>query len=483
MNITEGNSGGKAMVGRKEECLVLEDAVNSGRPEFLALYGRRRVGKTYLVKEYFKDSFSFYATGVHGCNTRQQLKIFKEALVKYGDATQTVPKDWFEAFSRLEVLLQDKKTVRDYKSGRRVVFLDELPWMDTPRSDFKSALDYFWNSWGSSQKDLLLIICGSATSWIIDNVVKDTGGFYNRLTRQIRLMPFSLGECEQLLIANGLQMTRKQIIECYMILGGIPYYLNYLRSGLSLAQNIDILFFHENSPLKYEFKQLFSALFRHSDNYIAVVEKLAGQKGGMTRTELVKSKDIGGGKELTRCLEDLEQCGFIRKYHDFTRSSNSCVFQLVDPLCLFYLTFLRDGKIGSWMDYIGTPGYYNWCGLAFEKVGIQHIEQIKKALGISGVSCNCFAWRSKKTIPGAQIDLLIDRKDDVINVCEMKYSTEEYSIDADVAKDLIHKAEVLRMESRTKKAIWITMISFSGLKKNEHYNSVQSMISGDELFD
>lgn len=470
------------MVGRKEEINILEELLGSGRPEFLALYGRRRVGKTYLIKEFFNDTFSFYATGLQKSDRKQQLRAFKESLLKYGDTERTVPKDWFDAFSRLENLLDRKDVTREYKSGRRIVFLDELPWMDTAKSDFKSAFDYFWNSWGSSQKDLMLIMCGSATSWIINNIVKDTGGFYNRITRQIRLMPFDLYECEQLLTGNGLHLTKRQIIECYMILGGIPYYLNYLKPQYSIAQNIQMLFFQENSPLKYEFPQLFQALFHNAERYMTIIRELANKKSGMTRAELIEGGKVSEGKELTRCLEDLEQCGFIRKFSDFSSEKNGSHFQLMDPFCLFWLNFLEKGKDGSWLDFFDTPRYYNWCGLAFERVCFHHLRQIKQALGISGISSNVYAWKSKKSKPGAQIDLLIDRKDDVINLCEAKYSQEEFAIDAVYEKDLIRKREVFRNETGSKKALWITMITFSGLKKNPYRNEVVNEISSDVLF-
>ena len=470
------------MVGRKEEIEVLTDCLNSGKPEFVAVYGRRRVGKTYLIKEFFNDTFSFYATGVQKVTTGQQLRLFKESLVKYGDTVNTIPKNWFEAFSRLEKLLQANSVSKEYKTGRKVVFLDELPWMDTPKSDFRSALDYFWNSWGASQKDLLLIGCGSATSWIINHIVKDTGGFYNRLTRQIRLMPFNLSECEQLLESNGMQMTKKQIVESYMLFGGIPYYLNYLRPQYSLAQNVEMLFFKENSPLKFEFNQLFKSLFRNAKNYIDIVKELAKKKSGLTRTELLKTGKTVEGKELTKCLEELEQCGFLRKYNDFAMKKNGCHFQLVDSLCLFHLTFLDTGKIDSWIDFVGTPAYFAWGGFAFERVCFQHIPQIKKALGISGISAHEFAWMSKKTTPCAQVDLLIDRKDDVINVCEIKYTQNEYSIDADYEKELVHKVETFRTETKTKKSLCLTMISFSGLHKNKYSNIVLNELSSDALF-
>ncbi len=473
---------GTKMIGREYEKSVLQECLSSPRPEFLAVYGRRRVGKTFLIKEYFRESFAFYATGVSGLNTRQQLRVFHEALLNYGEQNRTIPKDWLEAFSRLEKLLSSPHVRREYQSGKRVVFLDELPWMDTARSDFKSALDYFWNSWGSSQADLILIVCGSATSWILNHIVRDTGGFYNRITRQIRLMPFCLEECEQLLSANGMRLTKRQVIECYMILGGIPYYLNYLTPQYSLSQNIDKLFFQENGPLRYEYAQLYSSLFKKPGNHLAIIEALASKRSGLTRTELQAVKDVPDGKELTKCLDELEQCGFIRKYTDFTRKNSGFIFQLIDPLTLFHLTWLKHQKISSWTDLLNTPAYYTWCGLAFERVCQLHTRQIKNALGILGVSSFEFAWKSRKQHPGAQIDLLIDRKDDVINLCEIKYASEEYAMDAACEKDLLYKAEAFRTETGTRKALLLTMITLNGLRKNEYRNIVAHEITGDDLF-
>ncbi len=470
------------MIGRKEEQSILRECLKSPRPEFLAVYGRRRVGKTYLIREFFHDCFSFYATGVVDLNTKKQLRVFHEALCKYGSSEKAAPKDWFEAFSRLEKLLSSPSVLRDYQSGKRVVFLDEMPWLDTARSDFKSALDYFWNSWGSAQKDLVFIVCGSATSWMIHNIVMNTGGLYNRLTRQIHLLPFSLRECELLLQSNGMPLNRRQMMECYMVFGGIPYYLNYLMPQLSLAQNIDILLFQENGPLRYEYNRMFASLFRKADHHMEIMEALSKKNSGMTRAELSREKNIPDGKELTRCLEELEQCGFIRKYSDYTRAKNSCIFQLSDPFTLFQLTWVQNRKLAAWIDFINTPAYYSWCGIAFERVCLLHTAQMKQALGISGVSSREYAWRSKKSSPGAQIDLLIDRKDDVINLCEMKYMQDEFVIDAAYEKDLLYKSEAFRKESGTQKAILLTMVTLNGVKRNVHKGIVVNEITGDDLF-
>ena len=243
-----------------------------------------------------------------------------------------------------------------------------------------------------------------------------------------------------------------------------------------------MLFFRENSPLKYEFNQLFSSLFKNAERYISIIREIYGRRSGVTRQEIINSGNTVSGKELTACLEDLEQCGFIRKYRNFSQKINGCHYQLIDPFCLFHLAFLEKDTVGSWIEFVNTPAYHNWCGLAFENVCLLHTDQIKKALGISGVFTQEFSWRSKNRSPGAQVDLLIDRKDDVINVCEIKYTQDEYSISASYEKELIQKLEVLRKESKTKKSLFLTMISFGGIKNNAHKNVVTCELTGEDLF-
>ena len=470
------------IVGREREKDIIERCLESNRPEFVVVYGRRRIGKTFLVREYFNGQFSFYSTGISGRKMSGQLKAFAESLVSYGDTEKTVPKDWFEAFSRLKKLLCTKTVHRDPASGKRVIFLDELPWMNTAKSDFVPALDYFWNSWGSSQEDLLLIVCGSATSWIINHLLKDKGGFHNRITKRIQLMPFSLEECSRLLENNGVQLTRSQIIECYMIFGGVPYYLNLLDSRLSLAQNVDELCFKPYGDLTDEYSELFSSLFKNPDKYMLVVEELAGSKRGKTRNELASDKKIGGGATLTGVLSDLEQCGFIRKYLDYTRPKNGAYYQLIDPFVLFCLRFLKGGKRISWMEYINTPGYNAWRGNAFEISCLNHIPQIKAALGISGVSTQEYAWRSRAFDPRAQIDLLIDRKDGIINLCEMKYTDAAFEMDKEEYEKLMSRLDVFQKETSPGKAIHLTLISVNGAKINKYSSVFQTQVSGDDLF-
>ena len=470
------------IIGREREIDTLTRCVGSKRPELLIVYGRRRVGKTFLIREYFHDRFSFYSTGIPDEKTRNQLKAFNESLMNYGDPVKTIPKDWFEAFRRLRALLEDDAIIRDPVSGKRVVFLDEVPWMDTARSDFKSAFDFFWNSWGSAQEDLLMIVCGSATSWIVNNILHDKGGFHNRVTKRLYLDAFTLRECEAFFAGNGIQLSREQVMESYMIFGGIPYYLNLYDSRLSLAQNVDALIFEERGDLHDEYDLLFRSLFRNADTHRKIIEVMSGKRSGLKRADLAGQSGITDGEGLTKALSELVQCGFVRKYTNLTTETNGCFYQITDPFVLFALNIANKRNIRSWQTFIKSPDYYAWRGNAFEILCLNHITQIKAALGISGIDSSEYSWRSRAKEGGAQIDLLIDRRDDMINLCEMKCTDKEFVIDKAYRKELLNKAEVFKAESGTKKSIHITMITSCGLKRNENTEIVQNIIEPDKLF-
>ena len=439
------------IIGRNREKDVLSKCLSSKRPEFVVVYGRRRVGKTFLIKEYFNGQFSFYATGLSDEKTKGQLKAFHASLQAYGCTEKKAPADWFEAFARLRALLETKDIYRDPVSNRRVVFLDELPWMDTARSDFRSGIEYFWNSWASSQEDLLLIVCGSATSWIIKHMLKERKGFHNRVTRRIRLLPFTLKECKELLEYNDIIMTRAQMIK--------PY-----------------------GDLKDEYTELFYSLFKKPEKHMAIIKTLAESKSGKTRQELTEVGAIGGGSVLTENLQELEQCGFIRRYTNYTKPSNGAYFQLVDPFVLFSLRFQGSGKQSSWMEYIHSPSYNAWRGNAFEICCVNHVPEIKAALGIAGVDTMEYAWRSETSEQGAQIDLLIDRKDGVINLCEMKFTDDAFEVDKVEYGKLMNRLSIFQKETQPRKAIHMTLITANGFSNGKYASVFQNVITGEQLF-
>ncbi len=469
-----------SIIGREEEKETLSECFHSNRPEFVALYGRRRVGKTFLIRKFFQDKFSFYATGVNSKTKGSKLETFKEALNAYGDSDETTPKTWFEAFSRLRKLLESKDCYKNPGTGKKVVFLDELPWMDSPRSEFKAALDYFWNVFGSMQDDLLLIVCGSATSWIINNIMKDTGGFYNRLTNQIHLSPFHLKECQEFAKRKKLDYDEMTLLKAYMAFGGVPYYWNLLSPAKSLDQEIDRLCFQENGTLHFEFQNLFRSLFSMKGPHREIIENLSQKAAGYTRNELV-DKGISDGKLLTMSLEELEECGFIRKFN-LPNRTNGAYYQVIDSFSRFALTFLEKKKLSSWLSYIDTPSYYSWQGNAFELLCLNHVKEIKNALGISGVETKEYSFRSKFSSPGAQIDLVIERKDQVINLCEMKYSLLPYTINKEYMLDLENKKQVFLKETKTKYTVRLTLVSPNGIHRNQYSDEIRNVITAKDFF-
>ena len=469
------------IIGRKEEQQILHSAVQSENSEFVAVYGRRRVGKTYLIRETFGYKFTFQHTGLAKGNTKEQLFSFAISLRDAGYDDCPIPKSWLEAFSLLSAYLKNST------DEKKIVFLDELPWMDTPRSNFISAFEHFWNGWASARKDIVLIICGSATSWIINKVINDHGGLHNRVTKQIALQPFTLKECEMFAKSKGLEMSRYQLAECYMVLGGIPYYWSLLEKGLSLAQNIDKIIFAKNGKLSNEFNQLYASLFKSPEQYIDIVTALGKKKAGMTREEIIAATDKYSNGALSKVLDELEYCGFIRKYNGFDKKSKQAIYQLIDNYTLFYFKFIQQNENNDehfWSASIDSAMHRAWSGLAFERLCMAHTQQIKVALGISGVLSNVYSWRKEadETSDGAQIDLLIDRNDQVINLCEMKYSLSEYAIDAEYEQKLRNKKSAFIDATNTQKAVHLTMVTTFGIKANAHSGIVQNEVKLDDLF-
>jgi AAA+ ATPase superfamily predicted ATPase len=468
------------IIGRNREKELLQTILDSNRPEFLAVYGRRRIGKTFLIREYFHDNFAFYLSGTANGNMKTQLAYFNLALKKYGGEEFGEADNWIEAFEKLERLLTVSKR---REAGKHIVFIDELPWLDTPRAGFLSAFDHFWNTWGSKQQDFLLIICGSASSWIIKKVLKSKGGLHGRVTRRMRLLPFSLRECRELFLENNIDYDYRSIADSYMIFGGVPYYLNMFESGLSVAQNVDQICFAENAPLREEFEELYASLFKHSEKHRQVISALSAKRKGLTRDEIIHSAGLSSGGELTEVLDELEESGFIRGYVDFFSRKKVFLYQLTDCFSLFYLTYMNRIKRTDtyfWSNFYGKSAYNAWLGYSFELLCLLHEHQIKDKLGILGVSTETSCWRSSDG--KNQIDLVLNRADNVVDLCEIKYTLEPYEIEKSYAEKLIHRREAFMMQTKTKKSVHMVMVAAAGVKKNQYSYAVQSIIQLEDLF-
>lgn len=472
------------IIGRKQEQKELLEAANAEYSKFVAVYGRRRVGKTFLIRETFNYSFTFQHTGLAKGKLKDQLLSFRASLQTASGKRFNQFKSWYEAFFSLEEWLGS------LPEGKKMIFLDELPWMDTPRSNFISGLEHLWNSWASARKDIVLIVCGSATSWIVNKLINNHGGLHNRLTNRILLRPFTLSECEQYSEANRLGLSRLQMVENYMIMGGVPFYWSMMRRELSMAQNIDALFFSDEvEGLTHEYQQLYASLFNNPEPYMNVVSALAKKTKGLSRDEISQLTQISSGGELSKLLNELEWCGFIRKYNGFGKQAKDALYQLIDNFTIFYFQYIKGNKNNDshyWTNNIGSALHRAWSGLAFERVCLQHVPQIKKALGISGVLSNVYSWRTEadrdKGIDKTQIDLLIDRNDGVINLCEMKYSGQEYVITEDEEAKLRRRRGTLIEVTNTKKAVHITIVTPYGLKRNAHSSIAQNEVTLDHLF-
>ena len=477
------------MVGREEEIREMNERYDSGKPEFIAVYGRRRVGKTYLIDEALKDRITFRHSGLspvdeqnHKNGLKEQLRHFYLSLQLQGMKKSKCPTSWLEAFFMLERHLQSIDN-----GSRQVVFLDELPWMDTPRSGFITALEAFWNGWAYHRDTMMLVVCGSATSWMTDKLINNYGGLYGRLTSRMKLAPFTLSECERFFQSKGITLSRYDIAQGYMVVGGIPYYLDYIRKGLSLVQNIDRMFFAEGAKLRDEYDRLFASVFSNPEQMKSIVQLLGTRHSGFTRQEILTKTGLDDGGAVTKLLKTLEVSDFIKSYIPFGKGKRDLHYKLTDPFCLFHLKFVQ-GQTGIdpnfWMHNVASQAVSAWRGIAFEELCFSHIDQIKKALDILGVSSrqSAFVVKGDGETEGMQIDLLIDRKDNVLNLCEMKFVGDEFEVDNDYEKKLRHRLQWMLDHMNRKQSLQMTLVTTFGLKYGYHSGVFQQVVTLDHLF-
>jgi uncharacterized protein len=471
-----------ALLGRKKEKERLQNILKSKKSEFLAVYGRRRVGKTHLIKEFFNYRFTFMLTGLANADTYQQLFNFDTALRKQSALVyEQAANNWLIAFERLIAHIE-----QDRATGKKIIFIDELPWFDTHGSDFMTGLEHFWNGWATNRKDILLIVCGSAASWMVNELMNNSGGLHNRVTQKMKISPFNLAETEEMLLAKKCVFDRYQVIQLYMALGGIPYYLDAVQPQWSAAQNIQELFFENGSILKNEFFNLYRSLYKKYEVYEKIVATLATKTMGMQRGEIAAKAGISSGGTLTKVLADLEESGFISSYPSFDEKLKNITYRLSDYYTHFYFRFLKPQqkrKQSNWLTIIDNPEHRAWQGFTFEQVCIDHIVSIKKALGIIGIDAQHHSWLGGTTEKKAQIDILINRRDQVVNLCECKFSLDSFVIDANYAAQLRAKIETFKTATKTKKAVYFTMITTYGTAKNKYANQLlQNDITMDDLF-
>lgn len=470
------------LIGRKKQQEVFKEAITSKRSEFIVVYGRRRVGKTYLIKTYFKDKFDYELTGIQNGSLADQLENFQEKLSEQIGEDIAKPKNWMSAFRMLKKYLSSKK-----KKQKKIIFFDELPWIDTHKSKFLGMLGHFWNDW-ALYNNVVLVVCGSAASWMIKNVLNNKGGLHNRATQYVPLVPFTLSETEQFLKAKKIKANRYQIVQLYMALGGIPYYLELLKPQQSIPQNIDRLCFESNGFLRDEFDRLYKSLFDKAENHILVVKALASKWKGLTRKEIAIITGLSNGGGLTRILEELEKSAFIQMYFPFGKKKKGSLFRLTDNFSLFYLKLISQRNLKNqdvFLKVFTNQKFKIWCGYAFENTCFIHYKQISKALGISSIihEYSSYYFSGNKTYNGIQIDLLIDRADGVINLCEVKFTKALFKLTASYKANLIEREDIFESLTKTKKSIFTTLITTQGLHQSEeHLDVIQNVLTLEDLF-
>ena len=477
------DSGMENLIGRQLELAELQRALDSKRSEFVILYGRRRVGKTFLVRCFCKDTYSFHFVGAHKQPLQAQLTNFREALLRCNPDVD-IPEltNWHEAFRQLANYLEQ------CQEARKVVFFDEMPWIDTQKSDFVSELEYFWSSWVQNRDDIVFIACGSATTWMKEKLEDNQGGLHNRITHRIYLRPFYLSECKQYLLSHGFSWDDYQILQFYMIFGGVPYYMSLLRPQLSLVENVDALIFRRGGELSDEFKELYNALFKKADKYIRIVQLLATKREGFTKTQISDETGYSGGG-LTKILENLERCDFIVSYAQYGNKTKQTLYRLCDFYTLFYFSYVKDNRSKDeqyWLHHFQDRSVESWEGFTFEEVCLRHLPHIKRGLGISGMATEASSWRfvpgKNDTRKGAQVDLVISRADKMIHLCEMKFSATPYTIKKEYAERLSKRKQLFMEENNISRGVVLTFVTPYGLKEGLHTSLVHSSLSAKELF-
>ncbi len=472
------------IISRKEEKRELEYCERSKKSELICVYGRRRVGKTFLVEQTFRD-FAFRAVGLEKGTAKQQLKSFGQRLSEYGDDIKSTPKDWFEAFSRLDKILSND-SVHLSPNGKKIVFLDEFPWFATKRSDFLVAFEDFWNRIGTLNGDLVFIICGSATSWIIKNVIKNTGNMFQRVTKKICVKPFTLSETESFFKDREFDWSREQIAECQMIFGGLPFFFDLMNTSHSLTQNINRLLFNKDALYIDETKRLLEATLSESPVYSQILAKLAFAKYGIKKAKLQEEIGAPNGT-YCRAIQDLVDCGYVIEYKKKNEEYNPLYVQLMDPFLLFHFHYMtKEKKIESYEELISDVGRYeNWRGQAFEILCFNNIHSIKSTLGIKGVKTDVYPWYNSEDDKNqrAQIDMVIERADRITNLCEIKCTNKPFEVDASYEQSLLRKRDIFKEKTGTTQALKIIMISSKGLAGKAYTAYISDVITLDDLFE
>lgn len=412
----------KRFVGRELELKKLRAIGEADEPSIVVVYGRRRVGKTELLEQAFRHRNILKFEGIEGLSEKDQYANAMRQLAKYvGEdlLTKVQITSWSEFFDLV---------ARYTKEGTWTIYLEELQWLANYESKLLSELKYAWDNQFRRNPKLLLILCGSAPSFMLEKVVHSKA-LYNRSQHEIHLQELSISETK-LFLKNR---SDREIFNAYLSVGGIPEYLKWVDKESSVFQGLCTHAFTSGSFFSREFEKIFTSSLANNKHYREIIETLSRCKF-LSREELAEKLKLTSGGTLSILLTDLEKCGFISKYcpYNLSNSSNVIRYAIADNYLHFYFNFIRpiQSKIENG-DYNEVPqsaikmdSYAKWLGFAFERWCRKYSRVIAKILGFSGVQYRSGAYFSRATNkkdPGYQIDLVFDRADKVYTICEMKY--------------------------------------------------------------
>ena len=473
------------IIGRELEKKELTKTLESKKSELVAVMGRRRVGKTFLVRNYLESNIILEFTGVQNVSNDVQLFHFMNVLKAGGfmNNMDLHPKSWLEAFGFLQQSLSALN-----KPLKPVIFFDELPWLAGKSAEFIAAFDYFWNAWAAKQ-NIVVVICGSSASWMNQKIINNKGGLHNRITRLINVKPFNLAETQLFLNYKGIQYPEYQILQLYMTIGGIPLYLELLDNSRSFAENINEICLKPTGFLYNEFDRLLPSLFLHHQVHTSMIQALAKKRKGLTREELLTETKLHNGGTFTKYLDELIQSDFVDFYKPFGKQKKDTLYRLTDMFCLFYFAYIlpnKGNKTPDFMAFSQSQSYKSWAGYTFENVCMSHVLQIKKALGISGIptATSSFIAKPQDGMEGAQIDLLIERSDNTIHLCEIKFLADDLVINKAFVENLRNKRAVFNHQTQNKKHIFNTLITTYGIKSNDFSRqTIDQVITMKALFE
>ena len=468
------------MIGRTYEADRLEESLKSQKSELIAVYGRRRVGKTYLIRNVYEKHIRFEVTGLYGGNQDKQLDIFFDELKRVSNKVKKDdrPQDWKHAFELLKTYISSLRS-----KSKKVIFIDEMPWLDTHKSDFRMYFGQFWNTYCEKRNDIIVVLCGSAASYMVQNVISNEGSLHARLTYRLQIKPFTLAETKEFLKSKNINWGHYNILHLYIAIGGVPHYLNKVRKGESVVQTVQRLCFDSNGDLIDEFTEIFESLFSNSSSHISIVRALGSLGKGITRGELIKKSKHAGGGAFTRAINELIASGFVSKYPAYDKKVRKTLYRLSDEYSKFYLKYIepnRNQGENFWKTMFQQQSYISWAGFNFETICLKHVTQIKKALKIQGIHSINSSWSGE----GAQIDLVIKRADTWINLCEMKFYSAPFKIGKNELKSLRNKILKFKEDTGTKDAVVLTMITTYGVVEDENFHEiVENAFEMDILFE